>query len=151
MRRQKPNLVSEKAMADEKTSSGLQKMKGVRIRVLNVVMICLAALVALVFLQAAQQTNDAYNELETASNKYIASANACNSMKEASNYLTIQVRTFAATQNPLFLERYFKEAVVTQRRENAIHDWVVKKIKSTYVRINDEYRDCNFEYEGWVR
>ena len=148
-------------MADEKTSSGLQKMKGVRIRVLNVVMICLAALVALVFLQAAQQTNDAYNELETASNKYISSANACNSMKEASNYLTIQVRTFAATQNPLFLERYFKEAVVTQRRENAIQtirenhlpgshasDYLDKSLEHSIDLMNREYYSMKLVVEA---
>ena len=28
---------------------------------------------------------------------------------------------------------------------------VVKKIKNTYVRLNDQYCDCQFEYEGWVR
>ena len=44
-----------------------------------------------------------------------------------------------------------KELVLEKRREEALHDWVVKKIKNTYVRINDEYRNCDFEYEGWVR
>ena len=44
-----------------------------------------------------------------------------------------------------------KEAVLGQRRTDYLHDWVVKKIKSTYVRLNDQYRDCKFEYEGWVR
>ena len=44
-----------------------------------------------------------------------------------------------------------KNVVLAKRREEVIHDWVVKRIKSTYVRINDRYRNCNFEYEGWVR
>ena len=44
-----------------------------------------------------------------------------------------------------------KNVVLAKRREQVIHDWVVKRIKSTYVRINDDYRNCNFEYEGWVR
>lgn len=44
-----------------------------------------------------------------------------------------------------------KNVVLAKRREQVIHDWVVKRIKSTYVRINDNYRNCNFEYEGWVR
>ena len=44
-----------------------------------------------------------------------------------------------------------KEMVLEKRREKKLHDWVVKKIKSTYVRLNDDYRDCNFEYEGWIR
>lgn len=44
-----------------------------------------------------------------------------------------------------------KNVVMEKRREEAIHDWVVDKIKHTYVRINDRYKDCDYEYEGWVR
>jgi peptidyl-prolyl cis-trans isomerase SurA len=44
-----------------------------------------------------------------------------------------------------------KNLVLAKRREQILHDWVVKRIKSTYVRINDRYRNCDFEYEGWVR
>jgi len=44
-----------------------------------------------------------------------------------------------------------KNVVMNKRREEVLHDWVVKRIKSTYVRINDRYRNCNFQYEGWVR
>ena len=44
-----------------------------------------------------------------------------------------------------------KNVVLNKRREEVLHDWVVKRIKSTYVRINDRYRNCDFEYEGWIR
>ena len=44
-----------------------------------------------------------------------------------------------------------KNLVVEKLREKKLHEWVVNRIKSTYVRINDRYRDCKFEYEGWVR
>lgn len=44
-----------------------------------------------------------------------------------------------------------KNLVLEKRREQVLHDWVVNRIKSTYVRINDRYRNCNFQYEGWVR
>ena len=44
-----------------------------------------------------------------------------------------------------------KDVVMDKRRERKLHDWVVNKIKSTYVRISDDYRDCQFEYEGWFR
>ena len=44
-----------------------------------------------------------------------------------------------------------KNLVLNKRRNQVLHDWVVKRIKSTYVRINDRYRDCQFEYEGWIR
>jgi len=44
-----------------------------------------------------------------------------------------------------------KDMVIEKRRSEMLHKWVVDKIKSTYVRLNDEYRDCDYEYEGWVR
>ena len=44
-----------------------------------------------------------------------------------------------------------KDVVLNKRREDRIHQWVVDKIKSTYTRLNDDYKDCNFEYEGWIK
>ena len=44
-----------------------------------------------------------------------------------------------------------KNLVLEKRRKDRLHQWVVNRIKSTYVRINERYRDCEFEYEGWVR
>jgi peptidyl-prolyl cis-trans isomerase SurA len=44
-----------------------------------------------------------------------------------------------------------KELVMEKQREKMLHDWVVQKIKSTYVRLGEDYKDCQFEYEGWNR
>jgi len=44
-----------------------------------------------------------------------------------------------------------KEIVMEKRREKVLHDWVVNKIRNTYVRVSDDYRNCKFEYEGWIR
>jgi peptidyl-prolyl cis-trans isomerase SurA len=44
-----------------------------------------------------------------------------------------------------------KDVVLNKRREDRIHQWVVDKIKSTYTRLNDDYKDCKFEYEGWIK
>jgi peptidyl-prolyl cis-trans isomerase SurA len=44
-----------------------------------------------------------------------------------------------------------KNLVLAKRREEKLHEWVVNRIKSTYVRINERYRNCNFQYEGWIR
>jgi peptidyl-prolyl cis-trans isomerase SurA len=42
-----------------------------------------------------------------------------------------------------------KDVVLQKRQNERIHQWVVDKIKNTYTRLNDHYRDCKFEYEGW--
>ena len=44
-----------------------------------------------------------------------------------------------------------KEVVLQKRQNDCIHQWVVDKIKNTYTRLNDNYRDCEFEYEGWFK
>lgn len=44
-----------------------------------------------------------------------------------------------------------KDIVTAQRKKEIIHDWIVKKVKETYVRMNPRYKDAKFEYEGWVR
>ncbi len=44
-----------------------------------------------------------------------------------------------------------KDVVLAKEREKTLHDWVVNKIKQTYVRMNDRYKNCKFEYQGWVK
>ena len=44
-----------------------------------------------------------------------------------------------------------QEVVMKKRREEVLRKWIINKIKNTYVKIGDAYRDCDFEYPGWVR
>ena len=44
-----------------------------------------------------------------------------------------------------------KNVVLAKRREAFIKEWVQNKLKSTYVRVNDRYKDCKFEYQGWIK
>ena len=44
-----------------------------------------------------------------------------------------------------------KDLVLNKRREECIHKWVVDKIKTTYTRLNDDFKDCQFEFEGWIK
>lgn len=44
-----------------------------------------------------------------------------------------------------------KDIVLQKKKDKLILDWIKEKQKSTYVRINEEWRDCEFEYPGWVK
>lgn len=44
-----------------------------------------------------------------------------------------------------------KDVVINKRRAEKIEAWIKDKIKTTYVRINPEWRNCDFKYEGWVK
>ncbi|WP_370455147.1 peptidylprolyl isomerase [uncultured Muribaculum sp.] len=36
-------------------------------------------------------------------------------------------------------------------KEKIVDDWLLKKIKDTYVRIEDGWRNCEFKHEGWIK
>ncbi len=36
-------------------------------------------------------------------------------------------------------------------KEKIVRDWVEKKIKDTYVRIEDNWRNCEFKHKGWIK
>lgn len=44
-----------------------------------------------------------------------------------------------------------RDVVINKRREERIEKWIQEKIKTTYVRISPEWRNCTFQYEGWVK
>ena len=44
-----------------------------------------------------------------------------------------------------------KNIVLAKRKEEFIEKWIQDKIKTTYVRINDRYKGCDFRYQGWIR
>ncbi len=38
-----------------------------------------------------------------------------------------------------------------KQRQVLLDKWLKNKIKSTYVRIDDNWKKCDFRYEGWIR
>ncbi|MCD8301798.1 MAG: peptidylprolyl isomerase, partial [Prevotellaceae bacterium] len=41
--------------------------------------------------------------------------------------------------------------VLNKKREELLMNWIREKQKSTYVRINENWSDCEFEYPGWIK
>ena len=44
-----------------------------------------------------------------------------------------------------------KNIVEEQKGEEAVANWIKEKQKSTYIRINPDWRDCDFQYDGWIK
>lgn len=44
-----------------------------------------------------------------------------------------------------------KNVVLAKERETFLKNWIQKKIKETYVRVDDKYRNGDYLYEGWIR
>ena len=44
-----------------------------------------------------------------------------------------------------------KDMYENSLRNKIIAEWIDKKIKDTYVRIEDGWRDCDFQHDGWLK
>ena len=44
-----------------------------------------------------------------------------------------------------------KEIVLEKRRDEMLDKWIREKQKHTYVRINENWRNCTFKYPGWIK
>ena len=44
-----------------------------------------------------------------------------------------------------------KGVVESKKGEEIIQKWIREKQQSTYIRINPDWRDCEFQYDGWIR
>lgn len=44
-----------------------------------------------------------------------------------------------------------KAIVEAKKREELLNNWIVKKQKTTYVRISENWKNCDFRYPGWVK
>ncbi|MDE5752148.1 MAG: peptidylprolyl isomerase, partial [Duncaniella sp.] len=37
------------------------------------------------------------------------------------------------------------------RQKEILDEWLAKKIKDTYIRIEDGWRECDFKHTGWIK
>lgn len=38
-----------------------------------------------------------------------------------------------------------------KKRAQILQEWVEKKRRDTYVRIKEDWRNCDFKYDGWIK
>ncbi|MBR1521582.1 MAG: peptidylprolyl isomerase [Bacteroidaceae bacterium] len=44
-----------------------------------------------------------------------------------------------------------QDVLVEKLREEKIENWIREKQKTTYVRINEDWKNCEFQYPGWIK
>lgn len=44
-----------------------------------------------------------------------------------------------------------KAIVETRKREDLLNDWIAKKQKTTYIRISEGWKSCDFKFPGWIK
>lgn len=94
--------------------------RGIRLQTLQIVMLGISVLLAVVLIITALRVQDGYKETQQATDRYAQSLRDASAMEEASDYLTLQARAFAATADLQYMKNYFEEINVSKRRDNAI-------------------------------
>ncbi|MFA6589016.1 MAG: peptidylprolyl isomerase [Bacteroidales bacterium] len=71
--------------------------------------------------------------------------------KEICAIVRVKNRTKAhkATVEEDFLK--LKDIVLQKKQEKLIQEWIVNKQKEIYVRIDEKWRNCDFQYPGWIK
>jgi len=44
-----------------------------------------------------------------------------------------------------------KSMMENEKRQEILNKWIAKKQKETYIRINENWRNCDFERDGWIQ
>ncbi|MDR2970292.1 MAG: peptidylprolyl isomerase [Tannerellaceae bacterium] len=70
--------------------------------------------------------------------------------KEVVAIVKLKSRTLQHKANISDDYQVLKTMVETKKREELLRNWVLEKQKSTYVRITDGWRNCDFQYPGWI-
>lgn len=45
---------------------------------------------------------------------------------------------------------YLAELALRDKQARKYEEWIIDKIKRTYIRISDDFRGCKFHYSGWL-
>lgn len=73
-----------------------------------------------------------------------------NKQKEVVAVVKLKARTDSHKANLSDDYQALKTIVEAKKREELLNDWIRKKQKSTYVRISEGWRTCDFQFPGWV-
>lgn len=71
--------------------------------------------------------------------------------KEVVAIVKVKARTLQHKANMSDDYQVLKSIVEARKKEELLKDWVSKKQKTIYVRINEGWRNCDFQYPGWVK
>jgi peptidyl-prolyl cis-trans isomerase SurA len=74
-----------------------------------------------------------------------------NKQKEVVSIVKLKAKTEAHKANMTDDYLTLKNMVESRKREELLNNWITQKQKTTYVRISDGWRNCDFRYPGWIK
>ncbi|MBR5235401.1 MAG: peptidylprolyl isomerase [Bacteroidaceae bacterium] len=71
--------------------------------------------------------------------------------KEVCAIVKLKNRIDGHKANPTEDYQVIKDVMIAKMKQQKLEDWIKKKQATTYVRINENWCDCEFQYPGWVK
>lgn len=71
--------------------------------------------------------------------------------KEVVAIVKLKTRTESHKANLSDDFQALKAIVEGRKREDLLNDWIAKKQKTTYVRISEGWKNCDFKFPGWIK
>ncbi len=65
--------------------------------------------------------------------------------------VVIKSRTKAHVANIKTDYQKISDMALAYKKKTVVDKWIVEKQKTTYIKINPEYKKCNFKYSGWLK
>ena len=96
------------------------KKDGISLRTTYIWMVIIAMMITGLMIYSTYRLTATFSDMSEATEEYISLDKAAYDMMDASDYLTEKVQRFTLDGNMTYLEDYFTEAFITNRRENAI-------------------------------
>ena len=95
---------------------------GIQLKTASIFSVVLALIAAIALLISDLSVSQGYQQMENASDRYIAAQLAASDMESGSDYLTDRVRCFVVTGEVEYLKDFFEEIEVTKRRDKAVEN-----------------------------
>lgn len=69
--------------------------------------------------------------------------------KEVCAIVKLKNRIEGHKANPMDDFQVVKDVILSKMKQQKMEEWIKQKQKTTYVRINENWCDCEFQYPGW--
>ena len=123
---------------------GEKKKRGIDLTTLFIVFVAVLLVVAVSLFVETRRSEVSIREMQEITNEYIAGQDAINDMREASDFLTEQSRSFVVSGNKQCAEAYYKEVEVNKRREESLE--TIKKYEDSekiYESLSDALNESD--------
>lgn len=104
---------------------------------LNYAMAAITLIISLLLVKATYQASNGYERVNKATENYITWEQSASRIKDATDYLTEQARSFVMTGEKKYIENYFDEVNVRRRREHAMEELRGTGASDSYDRLED--------------